>query len=65
MRRAVVLSLLAGWALWPAVSKASMVTDNKDNPASVKTVDTTVVRGGSLGIELREGGGFIARLSRK
>jgi len=43
----------------------AMVTDNKDNPASVKTVDTTVVRGGSLGIDLRKGGGFIARFSRK
>jgi len=45
--------------------RTAMVTDNKDNPASVKTVDTTVVRGGSLGIDLREGGGFIARFSRK
>jgi alpha-glucosidase len=43
--------------------KASMVFDNKDNAAAVVTEDRTVRQGGTLKIEMINGGGFVGRFS--
>jgi alpha-glucosidase len=41
-----------------------LVRDQIDNPAAVKVEQASVNRGDSLTIELRAGGGFIARFAR-
>jgi alpha-glucosidase len=43
---------------------ALLIRDDKDNPAAVRLENTTLKRSAALAIELREGGGFIARFSR-
>jgi alpha-glucosidase len=43
--------------------RATLARDQKDDSASVKIESATVGRGDSLTVELRTGGGFIARLS--
>jgi len=44
--------------------KASLVRDNKENPAAVVLEDKTVQRDDTLAIEMTNGGGFLARFSK-
>jgi alpha-glucosidase len=44
--------------------KASLVRDNKENPAAVVLEEHTLQRSDTLTIEMTNGGGFIARFSR-
>jgi alpha-glucosidase len=45
--------------------RALLVRDSKESAAAVRKEEATLKRGDSLAISLREGGGFIARFSRK
>jgi alpha-glucosidase len=44
--------------------KASLVRDDKENPAAVVLEDKTVRRGDSLTIEMPNGGGFVGRFTK-
>jgi alpha-glucosidase len=56
----VPLSFLGGGAY-----AAHLIRDSKEDSAAVTVEDTTVRRGDTLIIRLREGGGFIGRFSPK
>jgi alpha-glucosidase len=43
---------------------AALVRDDKEDAAAVKVDSTTLKRGDSLAIDLREGGGFVGRFSK-
>jgi alpha-glucosidase len=45
--------------------RALLVRDDRENTAAVTIENTTLKRGDALAIELREGGGFSARFTRK
>jgi alpha-glucosidase len=45
--------------------RAVLVRDSKESAAAVRKEESALKRGDSLAISLREGGGFIARFSRK
>jgi alpha-glucosidase len=44
--------------------RAVLVRDSRDGPAAVRKESAVVKRGDTLAIDLREGGGFLARFSR-
>jgi alpha-glucosidase len=51
--------------LKPGEYRALLVRDRADDPAAVKIEEATVTRDDPLAIELRAGGGFIARFTRR
>lgn len=51
--------------LKPGDYRALLVHDRADDPAAVKVEEATVTRDDPLAIELRAGGGFIARFTRR